>query len=82
MNVVVCVKQIPDPATPGKLDPSTHTLVRTDKLILDLALTPNVESALSVRFRVFGISTIGIFARTRRTVSVEKEYHDYHLLDR
>ena len=35
MNVVVCVKQIPDPAAPAKLDPGTHTLVREGKLILD-----------------------------------------------
>jgi electron transfer flavoprotein beta subunit len=26
MNIVVCVKQIPDPATPGALDGSTHAL--------------------------------------------------------
>ena len=26
MNIVVCVKQIPDPASPGALDPSTNTL--------------------------------------------------------
>ncbi len=35
MNVVVCVKQIPDPADPGALDPSTKTLKRDMKLILD-----------------------------------------------
>jgi len=28
MNVIVCVKQIPDRATPGALDPSTNTLKR------------------------------------------------------
>jgi hypothetical protein len=26
MNIVVCVKQIPDPATPGALDGSTNAL--------------------------------------------------------
>ena len=35
MNVVVCVKQIPDPAAPPALDPGTKTLVRAGKLILD-----------------------------------------------
>ena len=35
MKVVVCVKQIPDPALPGELDPSTNYLKRDDKLILD-----------------------------------------------
>ena len=35
MNVIVCVKQIPDPALPGELDPSTNTRKRDGKLILD-----------------------------------------------
>ena len=35
MDVVVCVKQIPDPADPGELDPGTKTLKRDTKLILD-----------------------------------------------
>ena len=28
MQVVVCVKQIPDPASPSTLDPATNRLVR------------------------------------------------------
>jgi electron transfer flavoprotein beta subunit len=48
MNVAVCVKQIPDPATPGKLDPSTHTLVREGKLILDDSDAYGVEMALQL----------------------------------
>ena len=28
MNVIVCVKQIPDPALPGSLDPATKALKR------------------------------------------------------
>src|SRR4026209_2675104 len=35
MNVIVCVKQIPDPAMPGELNSSTNTLKREGKLILD-----------------------------------------------
>ena len=35
MNIAVCVKQIPDPAMPGELDPETKTLKREGKLILD-----------------------------------------------
>jgi electron transfer flavoprotein beta subunit len=46
MNVVVCVKQIPDPATPGQLDPSDHTLVRQGKLILDDSDAYGVEMGL------------------------------------
>jgi electron transfer flavoprotein beta subunit len=48
MNVVVCVKQIPDPAAPGKLDPTTHTLVRDGKLILDESDSFGVEMGLQL----------------------------------
>jgi electron transfer flavoprotein beta subunit len=40
MNVLVCVKQIPDPNVPGKLDPKTHRLVRDG---VDLVLDPGDE---------------------------------------
>ncbi len=48
MNVAVCVKQIPDPASPGRLDPSTHALVREGKLILDDSDSYGVEMALQL----------------------------------
>ena len=48
MNVAVCVKQIPDPASPGKLDPTTHTLVREGKLIMDDSDAYGVEMALQL----------------------------------
>jgi electron transfer flavoprotein beta subunit len=48
MNVVVCVKQIPDPANPGKLTPDTHTLVRDGKLIMDDSDSYGVEMALQL----------------------------------
>jgi electron transfer flavoprotein beta subunit len=48
MNVVVCVKQIPDPATPGALDPGTNTLKRDSKLILDESDSYGVEMALQL----------------------------------
>jgi len=47
MNVVVCVKQIPDPADPGALNPD-HTLKRDGKLILDESDTYGVEMALQL----------------------------------
>ncbi|MEJ7845271.1 MAG: electron transfer flavoprotein subunit beta/FixA family protein [Acidimicrobiales bacterium] len=47
MNVAVCVKQIPDPAQPGVLDPD-HTLKRDGKLILDEADSYGVEIALQL----------------------------------
>jgi len=48
MNVIVCVKQIPDPALPGELDPSTNTLKRDGKLILDESDSYGVEMALQL----------------------------------
>ena len=48
MNVVVCVKQIPDPAVPGQLDPQTHFLKREGKLILDDSDAYGVEMALQL----------------------------------
>ncbi|MGH9091475.1 MAG: electron transfer flavoprotein subunit beta/FixA family protein [Acidimicrobiales bacterium] len=54
MNVVVCVKQIPDPAAPGSLDPTTHTLDRSGKLILDDSDSYGVEMALQLAGNVEG----------------------------
>jgi len=48
MNVIVCVKQIPDPATPGALDGATNTLKRDGKLILDESDAYGVEMALQL----------------------------------
>ncbi|TVR26900.1 MAG: electron transfer flavoprotein subunit beta/FixA family protein [Ilumatobacter sp.] len=48
MNVIVCVKQIPDPASPGELDPSSNTLKRDGKLILDESDGYGVEMALQL----------------------------------
>ena len=48
MNVTVCVKQIPDPALPGELDPATNTLKRDGKLILDESDSYGVEMALQL----------------------------------
>ena len=48
MNVVVCVKQIPDPAAPQALDPETRTLVREGKLIMDDSDAYGVEMGLQL----------------------------------
>jgi electron transfer flavoprotein beta subunit len=47
MNVVVCVKQIPDPAEPGKLE-ADNTLDRSGKIILDESDGYGVEMALQL----------------------------------
>jgi electron transfer flavoprotein beta subunit len=54
MNIVVCVKQIPDPATPGELDPETKTLKRVGKLILDESDSYGVEMALQLADKAGG----------------------------
>lgn len=46
MDVAVCVKQIPDPGVPGRLDATALTLVRTGPLVLDIADAVGVELAL------------------------------------
>jgi electron transfer flavoprotein beta subunit len=48
MNIVVCAKQIPDPAEPGSMDPETKTLKRDGKLILDESDMYGVEMALQL----------------------------------
>ena len=48
MKVIVCVKQIRDPALPGELDPSTNQLKRDGKLILDESDSYGVEMALQL----------------------------------
>jgi len=48
MNIVVCVKQIPDPANPYTLDPETHFLVRPDEQVLDDGDRYGVEMALQL----------------------------------
>lgn len=49
MNILVCVKQIPDPNVPGKLDPQSHRLVRDGvDLVLDPGDEHGVEAALQI----------------------------------
>jgi electron transfer flavoprotein beta subunit len=49
MNVVVCVKQIPDPNAPGKLNPQTKRLVREG---VDLVLDPGDEHAVEAGLQI------------------------------
>lgn len=46
MNIVVCVKQIPDPNAPQEIDPEKFTLKREGKLIMDDSDSYGVEMAL------------------------------------
>jgi electron transfer flavoprotein beta subunit len=48
MNIAVCVKQVPDTASPGRMDPDTHSLDRSGKLMLDPSDEYGVEMALQL----------------------------------
>jgi electron transfer flavoprotein beta subunit len=48
MKIAVCVKQIPDPATPYSLDPDTHFVVRPDDQVLDDTDRYGVELGLQL----------------------------------
>jgi electron transfer flavoprotein beta subunit len=48
MNIVVCVKQIPDPNNPNELDPDTHFLIRPEDQIMDDGDRYGVEMALQL----------------------------------
>lgn len=48
MKVVVCVKQIPDPATPYKLEEGTNWLVRPEEQVLDDTDRYGVEMGLQL----------------------------------
>ena len=47
MKVVVCVKQVPDPATPGRLE-ADHTLARDGEVVLDPGDEFAVEAGLQL----------------------------------
>ncbi len=49
MNVVVCVKLVPDPNTPGQLDPETHWLRRD---LADAVLDPGDEFGVEAGLRL------------------------------
>jgi electron transfer flavoprotein beta subunit len=48
MKIAVCVKQIPDPATPYELDPETHFVVRPQDQVLDDTDRYGVEVGLQL----------------------------------
>lgn len=58
MNVVVCAKQIPDPAAPYQLDPETHFLERPTDQILDDTDRYGVEMGLQVAEQTGGAVTL------------------------
>lgn len=59
MNVVVCVKQVPDPNATGRLDPTTHYLVREGvEVVLDPGDEFGVEAGLQIAEKTGGSVTV------------------------
>ena len=58
MNIAVCVKQIPDPATPYQLDPDDHCVVRPDDQVLDDTDRYGVELGLQLAEQNEGTVTL------------------------
>ena len=58
MNIAVCVKQIPDPASPYELDAENHWVVRPDDQVLDDTDKSGVEIALQLAEATEGTVTV------------------------
>jgi electron transfer flavoprotein beta subunit len=58
MNIAVCVKQIPDPATPYELDAENHWVVRPNDQVLDDTDRYGVEMALQLAEATEGTVTL------------------------
>ena len=58
MNIAVCIKQIPDPASPYELDDVNHWVVRPDDQVLDDTDKSGVEIALQLAEATDGTVTI------------------------
>ncbi len=72
MNVVVCVKQVPDPNSPGQLDPSSHTLKRDGELVLDPGDEFGVEAGLQLAEKNGGEVTVVSMGPDRGVDAVRK----------
>lgn len=58
MNIAVCVKQIPDPATPYELDDENHWIIRPEDQVLDDTDRSGVEIALQLAEATEGTVTL------------------------
>ncbi|MGH7723046.1 MAG: electron transfer flavoprotein subunit beta/FixA family protein [Candidatus Dormibacteria bacterium] len=72
MNVVVCVKQVPDPNSAGQLDPSTHNLKRDGELVLDPGDEFGVEAGLQLAEKHGGEVTVVSMGPERGVDAVRK----------
>jgi electron transfer flavoprotein beta subunit len=72
MNVVVCVKQVPDPNSAGQLDPSSHNLKRDGELVLDPGDEFGVEAGLQLAEKHGGEVTVVSMGPERGLDAVRK----------
>jgi electron transfer flavoprotein beta subunit len=62
MKIAVCAKQIPDPATPYELDPTSHLVVRPDDQVLDDTDRYGIEVGLQLAESAGDGSTVTVFS--------------------
>lgn len=72
MKVVVCIKQVPDPASPGQLDPETHRLRRDGEVVLDPGDQFGIEAALQLVEAHGGEVTVISMAPERGAEAIRK----------
>ncbi|HEV7466104.1 MAG TPA: electron transfer flavoprotein subunit beta/FixA family protein, partial [Candidatus Dormibacteraeota bacterium] len=73
MNVVVCVKQVPDPNSVGQLDPSTHNLRRDGvEVVLDPGDEFGIEAGLQLADAHGGKVTVVSMAPERGLDAIRK----------
>jgi electron transfer flavoprotein beta subunit len=58
MNIAVCIKQIPDPASPYELDDENHWVIRPEDQVLDDSDKSGVEIALQLAEATEGTVTV------------------------
>lgn len=58
MKIAVCIKQIPDPATPYTLDPETHFVIRPEDQVLDDTDRYGIELGLQLAEEADGTVTV------------------------
>jgi electron transfer flavoprotein beta subunit len=72
MNVVVCVKQVPDPNSAGQLDASSHNLKRDGEMVLDPGDEFGVEAGLQLAEKHGGEVTVVSMGPERGLDTVRK----------
>ena len=72
MRIVVCVKQIPDPANPSRFDPDTFRLARSDDQILDDTDRYGVEMGLRIAEATGGEVTLVSMGPTGRAQGIRQ----------